>query len=54
MQIKSLFQQQMNPMMNNFGCFNNLNNQNSIIICFALENTKKIFVKSSIMILFLY
>jgi len=46
MQIKSLFQQQMNPMMNNFGCFNNLNNQNSIIICFALENTKKIFVKS--------
>jgi len=47
MQIKSLFQQQMNPMMNNFGCFNNLNNQNSIIIFFELVNNNKIiFVKS--------
>ena len=45
-QIKSLFQQQMNPMMNNFGCFN-FNNPNIITILFLLENNKKIiFVES--------
>ena len=47
MQIKSLFQQQMNPMMNNFGCLNNLNNQNIITIIFKLTNSKKtIYVQS--------
>lgn len=46
MEIKNLFQQQMKPMMNNFGCFN-FNNPNIITILFQLENNqKKIFVQS--------
>ena len=46
MQIKSLFQQQMNLMMNNFGCLN-LNNQNIITIIFKLTNSMKtIYVQS--------
>ena len=47
MQIKSLFQQQMNPMMNNFGCLNNLNNQNIITIFFKLTNSNKIIYVQS-------